>query len=156
MAVLKTSLTLRNHLGYVADVRKYHNVASYVQKHKTTCTAVITSLLVHAKPLGAPASVKRVYCANYGPNKTWQKWNNPRAGVKNNAFFTSDFNSWLRHLWKSCGNHHTRDRKYRYSRQPRYYSLCIYCNYLTDTHEKVEWELAICKLCLNHFCNRWY
>ena len=35
----------------------------YVQKHMTSCTVVITSLLVRDKPLGLPASVKRVYSA---------------------------------------------------------------------------------------------
>ena len=33
----------------------------FVQKHITPCTVVITSLLVREKPLGSPASVKRVY-----------------------------------------------------------------------------------------------
>ena len=34
----------------------------FVQKHITPCSVVITSLLVREKPLGSPASVKRVYC----------------------------------------------------------------------------------------------
>ena len=37
------------------------NIALYVQKHITHCTVVKTSLLVRNKPLGVPASVKRVY-----------------------------------------------------------------------------------------------
>ena len=37
------------------------DIAFYVQKHITPCTVVKTSLLVRDKPLGAPASVKRVY-----------------------------------------------------------------------------------------------
>ena len=41
------------------------DIAFYVQKHITPCTVVITSLLVHDKPLGAPTSVKRVYCGTY-------------------------------------------------------------------------------------------
>ena len=36
------------------------DIAFYVQKHVTHCTVVITSQLVRDKPLGAPASVKRV------------------------------------------------------------------------------------------------
>ena len=37
------------------------DIALYVQKHITPCTVVITSLLVHNKPLEAPASVKWDY-----------------------------------------------------------------------------------------------
>ena len=37
------------------------DIAFYVKKHATTCTVVISSLLVRDKPLGSPASVKRVY-----------------------------------------------------------------------------------------------
>ena len=37
------------------------DIASYAQKPITPYTVVITSLLVHDKPLGVPASVKRVY-----------------------------------------------------------------------------------------------
>ena len=37
------------------------DIAFYVQKHITPCTVVITSLLVRDKPLGVPASMKRVY-----------------------------------------------------------------------------------------------
>ena len=36
------------------------DIAFYIQKYITPCTVVITSLLVCNKPLGAPASVKRV------------------------------------------------------------------------------------------------
>ena len=38
----------------------------FFQKHITPCTVVITSLLVRNKPLGAPASVKRVLCCAVG------------------------------------------------------------------------------------------
>ena len=43
--------------------------AFYVQKHITPCTVVITSMLVRDKPLGVPASMKRVYwTANITPD----------------------------------------------------------------------------------------
>ena len=54
---------------------KYHNTGKlawikrycvfFVQKYITPCTVVITSVLVREKPLGSPASVKRVY---------WRYW----------------------------------------------------------------------------------
>ena len=44
----------------------------YVQTHTTPCTVVITSLLVRHKPLGTPASVKRVYCLESGIPSTIQ------------------------------------------------------------------------------------
>ena len=47
--------TMRVYRAWIKDI------AFYVQKHITPCTVVITSLLVHDKPLGAPAYVKRVY-----------------------------------------------------------------------------------------------
>ena len=60
---ITTNMTLQNHWRYVTDVSKYHNVGKWsVQKHITPCTVVITSLLVCDKQLGAPPSVKRVYC----------------------------------------------------------------------------------------------
>ena len=37
------------------------DIAFHVQKHKTPCAVVITSLLVRDKPLGVPASVRLVY-----------------------------------------------------------------------------------------------
>ena len=37
------------------------DIAFYVKKHITPSTVVINSLLVRDKPLGAPASVKRVF-----------------------------------------------------------------------------------------------
>ena len=37
------------------------DIVFFVQNHITLCTVVITSLLVRDKPLGVPASVKRVY-----------------------------------------------------------------------------------------------
>ena len=37
------------------------DIVFYAQNHITLCTVVITSLLVRDKPLGVPASVKRVY-----------------------------------------------------------------------------------------------
>ena len=37
------------------------DIAFYVQTHITRCAVVITSVLVRDKPLGSPASVKRVY-----------------------------------------------------------------------------------------------
>ena len=42
-------------------------IAFYIQKHITPCTAVISSLLVHDKLLGAPAFVKRVYIKTFFP-----------------------------------------------------------------------------------------
>ena len=38
------------------------DIAFYVQNHITPCAVVITSVLVHDKPRGAPESMKRVYC----------------------------------------------------------------------------------------------
>ena len=53
---------------YIKDApklwRKYPETKVYVQKHITPCTVVINSRLVRDKPLGAPASVKRIYSSN--------------------------------------------------------------------------------------------
>ena len=38
-------------------------IAFYIQKRITPCQVVITFLQVRAKPLGVPASVKRIYCS---------------------------------------------------------------------------------------------
>ena len=54
------------------------DIAFYVQKHITPCTVVITSLLVHEKPVGAPAYVKRVY---WKPSGAFQKcWRAHKSG----------------------------------------------------------------------------
>ena len=45
-------------------------IAFYVQSHITLCTVAITSLLVRDKPIGAPASVKRVYQTSWNYRKS--------------------------------------------------------------------------------------
>ena len=65
------------------------DIVFYVQKHITPSTVVITSLLVHDKPLEAPGSVKRVYseiliAGDYNINLL-----NPDVRQAFNDFFTS-------------------------------------------------------------------
>ena len=62
------------------------DIVFYVQKHITPCTVVITSLLVHDKPLEAPASVKLSIVLQRGCHGSLVSlpWRDPRTKVPRN------------------------------------------------------------------------
>ena len=120
------------------------DIAFYVQKHITPCTVVITSLLVHDKPLGAPASVKRVYTVSL-----IICWNTFKTSL---TMFDTD-NDW------SMFSHHANNKQFTYFIPPISTIILFFYHSTLSPHllhslSVGRWPTLVTDFCSLHECWR--